>query len=607
MDQRRETAGKHHRRMAKLNSEKDVKAWVEARPEATRGQDAVALSSRAALRSLPHVLEKKNSGESLSLPLTSASLRCIATARLGTGAKSRAVAQAALSAHSAALSADLAAHSANHSPLSAANSAHSAALSAAISAFSTLSAADSALSAALSARSTADSAAHSADLAAHSAVWEAISKDATRIEEEGAVAAMKAPLPFLTWEGKDSLRQRWQEMKAFLLSRPEDNWQVWTDWYERIVAGQSSPREVEEAYVFLDDETLWEDPAKANAAIRERLQQIAARLPDQGPGSHFNTTETGLIDRASPEELDVDGNNIKRINQLRPLALQAGRELQARLAPNEHPELVATTDKYVAALAGERDVVDWGIVWGLGILLETRAKAASRAIQNRLLPELEDPPKAALDGLLRLHGPLVLSTKDGNDLFEEEKKYRLSASELDSMYKDIQPLVEKLSKADDVLTERAQQPFENFSNEPINEEKPERSAAYVASNTKNVIIVAVAGAVAASPTALAALIHGPKAAAATAAATFGLSLLLSDAIKKSQAFAAVQSLVTSKMDQIAQISVREWCAKQAVRFAPAKRFVLENRAELRTIAKHENLTWLDYYLDLLERYEKNGN
>jgi hypothetical protein len=47
-------------------------------------------------------------------------------------------------------------------------------------------------------------------------------------------------------------------------------------------------------------------------------------------------------------------------------------------------------------------------------MLENAAAAAERPSEEEpLRPRLEDAPKAALDSVLALHGPMILSTAEG--------------------------------------------------------------------------------------------------------------------------------------------------------------------------------------------------
>lgn len=151
----------------------------------------------------------------------------------------------------------------------------------------------------------------------------------------------------------------------------------------------------------------------ASLAFEGGTNEVEA-VPSQGPGPHFRANEGGRVDRAPPSESDSLGNDSAIINQLKPLVLRCGLELQTRLSRNEFPELLDATVGYLSALdRPANDEIEWGEVWGLGVVLQNAAASAKREISSRTLPELEDPAKTALDSLLTLHGPMILATREG--------------------------------------------------------------------------------------------------------------------------------------------------------------------------------------------------
>ncbi len=109
--------------------------------------------------------------------------------------------------------------------------------------------------------------------AAHAAFWNAVSADATQVEGGAATSAIaRSPL----WpEGQpDKLQRLWQEMKATLHAAEQD-WQVWTSWYDDRLAGNGD-EEREFAYVryVRIENALWnQGPAIVNAEIKRRIDE----------------------------------------------------------------------------------------------------------------------------------------------------------------------------------------------------------------------------------------------------------------------------------------------------------------------------------------------
>ncbi len=132
---------------------------------------------------------------------------------------------------------------------------------------------------------------------AAAALWSAVSTDATRVEG-GTVASGIAGLPLwpLDPPGTEPLASMWREMKAALLAANQD-WQVWTDWYEDHLARRVRDEERELAYVRIE-ESVWDHgPATVNAEIKRRIGEpgtwanTLANMPEVPLGNKW--TESG--------------------------------------------------------------------------------------------------------------------------------------------------------------------------------------------------------------------------------------------------------------------------------------------------------------------------
>ena len=139
------------------------------------------------------------------------------------------------------------------------------------------------------------------------------------MREESAQALAKTSL----WSDQSTnaykdLSQNWAELKSYLLTQNE-NWWVWTDWYEdRLRGNAEQPFKlpfVEEVEIGGDFENgeygrctlpkeFYKDPAKANAAIAEIIEAYWAK---QGALDQDTTVETfgpnseGIIDRTTAQ------------------------------------------------------------------------------------------------------------------------------------------------------------------------------------------------------------------------------------------------------------------------------------------------------------------
>ncbi|WP_167730257.1 hypothetical protein [Terasakiella sp. SH-1] len=139
--------------------------------------------------------------------------------------------------------------------------------------------------------------------AAYVNIWEEIHLDIAAIETGATVEQlMERPL----W-GKmpDDVKEHWQELKQALLGLDE-NWQVWTQWYEdRLISGpKPNGRPVyyplEKERVLIPDEDWEKGPAHVNgliARIEERYRGISEPSGQQAASLEFERKPNGKIGR----------------------------------------------------------------------------------------------------------------------------------------------------------------------------------------------------------------------------------------------------------------------------------------------------------------------
>ena len=154
-------------------------------------------------------------------------------------------------------------------------------------------------------------------------------------------------------------------------------------------------------------------------------------MPMQGARPHFVINAAARLANATAIELDSEGNNIGRIRQLIPLVRACAHDLTTRLAPsaNAFSELARDVDRYREAICMPEAEIPWGLVWGLGVRVESAAFAAERAIAEQLAPTLDDPAMAALQSLRTLHIPLMLASAEGRELQEQADLLRMTRDE----------------------------------------------------------------------------------------------------------------------------------------------------------------------------------
>ena len=268
--------------------------------------------------------------------------------------------------------------------------------------------------------------------------------------------------------------------------------------------------------------------------------------------------------------------------------------------------LAASVEQYESALNPNSDLrIEWGEVWGLGVMLQNAASAAERHIQQRLLPTLEDPAKAALDSLLALHGPLILATRDGSKLSSISQEFSMTRQQQADIRAASDHIVEQLSRSHEVITPHAAKSIASAIHAIGEGSHPERGAVYALATIKNVSIILVGGAAAATPAVIGALLGSTLLGAVLGAP---ITLVAVETVKKNPAFNALVTQLGAKLDKMSDVELRRWLEERARRLAPFRSFVISNEEPLRKIAElTTELRWMLRYIDFVVEKNEHDN
>ena len=266
-----------------VDNERLLEAWLQTRPIEVSARIAV----RAALRALPFVSRdaERRVGDLASATFLAAAKAWIVARypRLSSELHGAVARAANVAAHAARAAADRGADAASNASYAAANAASAAAdhtvASAASYAGRASSAAANAAGMAAFARSTFTrsplseerESKHEAARLDAAAAWREISDEVSRTVD----------LPFLLmqlplWQaerGQDSM-YAWAQLRA-LLPKNQD-WDVWTDWYERRLKGASGGKDYELIFASVPQEECDKGPAAVNAWIKLHLPKAPA-------------------------------------------------------------------------------------------------------------------------------------------------------------------------------------------------------------------------------------------------------------------------------------------------------------------------------------------
>lgn|GEM_PF-2086416 len=247
--------------MTEITSSRELRKWLKGQDQ----QTCVAIAVRIALRVMPFLEEAAYKyGNIIVLP----SLRAVVTSWfVGTRPNQEVGFAAARTAAASGFSGTIASLSSIYTAASAALSAADAARTANATSLSSSAAA-------------AGTVADDADFIPN--VWQDISHDIIFLEEGRTVDAL-LERPLFSGEMDLELKKHWQLMKEALLSLNE-NWQVWTNWYEDRLVGGPRPNgrlvieALERERVLIPNEDWKKGAAHVNALIVEMEKRY--RMPE---------------------------------------------------------------------------------------------------------------------------------------------------------------------------------------------------------------------------------------------------------------------------------------------------------------------------------------
>jgi hypothetical protein len=314
----------------------EVKRWLDRLPAKRRRRVAIAMAARAALRVAPFFGFEV--GKIKSRPAQHTALQCLRATAVPWAA-------AAFSAYDQELrdAADAAARAAADAIVARTDGVSRAAAAVATRAAGAL--ADSGAAATAHAADAATRANTAAGVTFAARAAANVAADAAFIDS-GRSAAELAGLPL--WQSEPPARadHAWRSHKSALLAANE-GWEVWTDWYEARLAGDTAHpanEALEIARATIPDEIWKQGPAVVNAEIKRLIAEHPPLTPEADPSALQNQSsfEPILATRAALRVVPLLATDTDRIgdrNKSR-FALSVFRALAVAWARTEFPALV---------------------------------------------------------------------------------------------------------------------------------------------------------------------------------------------------------------------------------------------------------------------------
>jgi Bacterial RNA polymerase, alpha chain C terminal domain len=334
--------------------------------------------------------------------------------------------------------------------------------------------------------------------------------------------------------------------------------------------------------------SLLPDMASTSALKEPDDAPLAVDLPDlptQGPGPHFELTETGVIDFVPPEALDRKGNNVSRLRELHPTLRDIARELAEAFGTGNipHAHLAARIEEYRRQIDQALDTIDFTRLYIEGVRLANAQKAAIEKVAEDELPPLKETNQEALDTLLQLHGTFILATIAGVELIAAEQRYRRRPTEEREYREAAVDFAASLQNRPDVITPTAAALVLGAAEQISQGANPERSGVVATSTVLNVAITFAAVAVVTALPVIGGVIGGSGGAIAGGLTGY----MASESLKKSRPFAAVIAPIIAKLDQAAQVDFQKF-----------KKFLLSIEQKVRRLARYnEQFVWINRALN----------
>lgn len=319
-------------------------------------------------------------------------------------------------------------------------------------------------------------------------------------------------------------------------------------------------------------------------------------IPEQGPSAKFTISDGEIVNIQSQfvSEADHDYQKIEAmISIARPLADQVIAKFSQTDAYGSMATYLSLYKEIVSKPAQE---IDFSRLFGVGLILETALEELNAGIASGRIPDMDFDQVMPLRALLDVHGPLVSSSSDGQELITLSERYQRSPQEEAQIMFETNELITKLVDSDDILSEDTKAFLtDHFLNKSKND-LGSREYNFRRGAVRNLLIVLTAGSVVAGAAAI------PYVGAVVAAS---LGLITLEAVKKSDTFKDLTDPTRLMIDRVKNFSEETIEPNLAQKLSQVRAFLFDNIELVQRVAGQRPETkWLRQAISWVPRNPK---
>lgn len=263
----------------------------------------------------------------------------------------------------------------------------------------------------------------------------------------------------------------------------------WIDWYNAILNGTDHFGHDLTLRIAQQPDKWWSRPvAQVNADIAAWLSETrehAVEVPLPEPGLVGTVDAEGRVGFARSDEATTD--ELAGLEGLLPVLTGAAEDLAALLVGNNSVAIAPSiVPQYLACLrAGSLSI---NRLYALGVRLGNARAKIEKQIDSKDYPDLAPDVAEALDSVLELHGPVLLSTSEGRRLVDASSDYLRTAADNAALKRAAINYGQAVASSPDLFNEETRDLLPELNEDVAFGTHPERSTQVAMSANRNLLI-----------------------------------------------------------------------------------------------------------------------